>query len=216
MDKPTLSVHEAIFTARSMRHFKPNSVSQEQLEYIIEAATMAPSAGNGQMWSFVVVADPEQRRRIAEAYREVGRAYIRDSILADPNIPADRERVYTKAMHNVEHLDEAPVIIIPCLPMRAPDDADIASGAFSTIYPACQNIILAARALGLGTVLITLATDYSPIKPQEADSLNKILDLPDGVTTAAIIPVGYPKGNWDRPWRKPWQETIHWDRWTSS
>ena len=213
MDEPTLSVHEAIFTARSMRHFKPDPIPREKLEYVIEAATMAPSAGNMQSWSFVVVTDDEQRGRIAEAYREVGRAYIRDSVLADPDIPEDRERVYTKAMHNVEHLDEAPAIIIPCLPSRAPDNADVSSGSFSTIYPACQNIILAARALGLGTVLITLATDYSPVKPQESASLTEILDLPEEVTTAAIIPIGYPKGNWGRPWRKPWQESTHWERW---
>ena len=115
-----LSVHEAIFTTRSMRHLKPDPVSRADLEYIIEAATMAPSAGNTQMWSFVVVTDPEQIAKIGAAYRDVGERYIGDGVLADPNITADRRRVYSKAMHNVEHLDQSPAIIVPCLHGRAP------------------------------------------------------------------------------------------------
>ena len=97
-----LSVHEALFTTRAMRHLRPDPVPREDLEYLIEAATMAPSAGNLQMWAFVVVTD-------------------------------------------VEHLDEAPAIIVPCLTVPAPDDANTASGLFGSIFPAIQNLLLAAR-----------------------------------------------------------------------
>ena len=61
MDEPTLSVHEAIFTARSMRHFKPDPIPREKLEYVIEAATMAPSAGNMQSWSCLLYTSPSPR-----------------------------------------------------------------------------------------------------------------------------------------------------------
>lgn len=208
-----VTVHEAIFTTRSMRRLKPDPVPREDLEYIIEAATMAPSAGNTQMWAFVVVTNRGQIARIGAAYREVGERYIRDGVLADPEITPDRQRVYSKAMHNVEHLDESPAIIVTCLRGRAPDNADIASGSFSSTYPAVQNILLAARSRGLGTVLLTLATDYSPVKPEETAEVREVLGLPEDVTISALIPVGYPEGPWGRPWRKPWQACTHWDRW---
>ena len=208
-----LSLHEAIFTTRSMRHLKPDPVPREDLEYILEAATMAPSAGNLQMWSFVVVTEAAQRQKLAAAYREVGRQYIRDGVLADPNTDDDRRRVYGKALHNVEHLDEAPVIIVACLTLPCPDDAAVASGFFGSIYPAIQNLLLAARSRGLGSVLLTLATEQSPIAPVEHPGVREILDLPEGVESVALIPVGYPQGEWGRPWRNPWQDCSHWQRW---
>ena len=208
-----LSLHEAIFTTRSMRHLKPDPVPREDLEYILEAATMAPSAGNLQMWSFVVVTEAAQRQKLAAAYREVGRQYIRDGVLADPNTDDDRRRVYGKALHNVEHLDEAPVIIVACLTLPCPDDAAVASGFFGSIYPAIQNLLLAARSRGLGSVLLTLATEQSPIAPVEHPGVREILELPEGVESVALIPVGYPQGEWGRPWRNPWQDCSHWQRW---
>lgn len=209
-----LSVNEAIFSTRAMRHFKSDPVPREDLEYLVEAATMAPSAGNLQMWAFVVVTDAEQRSELAEAHREAGNGYIRDIILADPDTDDDRRRVYTRAMHNVKHLDEAPAIIVACLTQPVPDDASVASGFFGSIYPAIQNILLAARSRGLGSVLITLASDYSPIKPVENRSVRDILNLPENVNAVALIPIGYPRGSWGKPWRKPWQDCAHWDRWT--
>jgi nitroreductase len=208
-----LSLHEAIFTTRSMRHLKSDPVPREDLEYILEAATMAPSAGNLQMWSFVVVTEAAQRQKLAAVYREVGRQYIRDGVLADPDTDDDRHRVYSKALHNVEHLDEAPVIIVACLTLPCPDDAAVASGLFGSIYPAIQNLMLAARSRGLGSVLLTLATEQSPIAPVEHPAVREILDLPEGVESVALIPIGYPQGSWGRPWRTPWQDCSHWERW---
>ena len=210
-----MSLHEALFTTRSMRHLKSDPVPRGDLEYMIEAATMAPSAGNMQIWAFVVVTEQAVREQIAAAYREVGRQYIRDDVLADPNTDDDRRRVYTKAMHNVEHLEEAPVIIVPCLTMPCPDDAAVGSGLFGSIYPAAQNLMLAARSRGLGSVLLTLATDYSPIETAEATPVRDLLGLPDNVRTVGLIPVGYPVGSWGRPWRQDWRSTAHWERWGS-
>ena len=209
-----LSVDEALFTTRAMRHLKPDPVPRQDLEYLIEAATMAPSAGNLQMWAFIVVTDEVQRQRLASLHREIGAKYIRDTILADPNTDDDRRRVYTKAMHNVEHLDEAPAIIVACLTQPCPDDAGVASGFFGSIFPAIQNILIAARSKGLGGVLITLGSDYAPFMPEDNPSIGEILDLPDSVKAVALIPVGYPRGKWGKPWREPWQACIHWEAWT--
>jgi len=209
-----LSLHDAIFTTRAMRHLKSNPVPREDLEYIIEAATMAPSAGNLQLWSFVVVTEQPLREQIAAAYREAGRVYIRDSVLTDPNTSDDQRRVYNKAMHNVEHLDQAPVIVVGCLNVPCPDDAAVNSGLFGSIYPALQNLMLAARARELGSTLLTLGTDYCPVGELQTDSVRKILHLPDHVHAVALVPIGYPVGNWGRPWRKSWQDCTHWERWS--
>ncbi len=208
-----LSLDEAIFSTRAMRHFRPDPVPREDLEYLIEAATMAPSAGNLQMWAFVIVTDPERRSLLAAAHREVGNQYIRDGVLADPDTDDDRRRVYTRAMHNVDHLDEAPAIIVACLTQPCPDDASVASGFFGSIFPAVQNIMLTARSRGLGTVLITLASDYSPIRTIENRSVRDIIKLPDNVKAVAMIPVGYPRGAWGRPRRETWQDCTHWEQW---
>ena len=210
-----LSVHEALFTTRAMRRLRPDPVPREDLEYLIEAATMAPSAGNLQMWAFVVVTDAEQRRRIADLHREAGRQYIRDGVLASADTDDYRRRVYTKAMHNVEHLDEAPAIIVACLTVPAPDDAAVASGLFGSIFPAVQNLLLAARSKGLGGVLITLGTDYSPVPVNDNPDIGEVLGLPENAKAVALVPVGYPVGEWGRPWRQPWQDCTHWDSWSN-
>ncbi len=211
-----ISLHEAIFTGRAVRHLSRAPVARADLEYLVEAATMAPSAGNLQMWSFVVVTDPVQMSRMAETHREVGRRYIRDGVLADPNTDAERRRIYTGAMQNVEHLDQAGALLVACLTLPCPDDASVASGLFGSIYPSVQNILLAARARGLGAVLITLATDYSPIGPEKTEAIRDILELPRGVVAVALIPVGHPERPFGRPRRDPWQKSLHWERWSGS
>jgi len=208
-----LTLHDALFTTRSMRHLRPEPVPRADLEYIIEAATMAPSAGNLQLWAFVVVTERETREQIAAAYREAGRAYIENGVLADSATGDDQRRVYTQAMHNVEHLEEAPAIVVPCLTIPCPDSAAVSSGLFGSIYPAIQNLMLAARSRGLGSVLLTLATDYCPAGTLESPSVREILGLPDPVRAVALIPVGQPAGRWGRPWRRPAPDCTHWERW---
>ena len=214
MTRP-ISLHEAIFSTRAIRHLKTSPIDRSDLEYLIEAATMAPSAGNMQMWSFVVVTDRGQMRRMAETHREVGRRYIRDGVLRDPQIDDERRGIYRGAMHNVENLDQAGAIIVACLTMPCPDNASVASGLFGSIYPAVQNILLAARARGLGSVLITLGTDYSPVSPEETSQIREILTLPRGIRAVALIPVGYPKRQFGRPSRNAWEDCLHWDRWSA-
>ena len=208
-----LLVEEALFSTRSMRHLKADPVPDEDLKFIIEAATMAPSAGNLQMWAFVIVTERAMRAEIAATYREAGSGYVKDMVLADPETDDGKRRVYTKAMHNVEHLDEAPVIIVACLTQPSPDDSAVASGMFGSIYPAIQNMLLAARSRDLGGVLLTLGTDYCPIKLSRAKPVREILGLPDDIRAVALIPIGYPKGSWGRPLRDPVENCIHWNGW---
>lgn len=209
----SISVDKAIFTTRSMRRLRPDPVPIEDIEHIVEAATMAPSAGNYQMWAFVAVTDEIIRKKIGAAYRESGNSYIRDTVLVDPSTNAEQVRVYSKAMYTVEHLAEAPVIIVACSTIAIPNDSAIAAGPFGSLFPSIQNLMLAARGRGLGSVLLTLATDHAPFPPTENTSVREILNLPEGVETVAIIPVGYPKGQWSRPRRDENLKVLHWNSW---
>lgn len=210
----TLSVEEAIFTTRSMRRLKSDPVPKEDLEFIVEAATMAPSAGNYQMWAFVVVTDRDLIDEISLAYAESGSAYIKDTVLANPETPPEQQVVYGQAIYTVDKLKEAPAIVVACLTQPCPDNAAAASGLFGSIYPAAQNLMLAARSRGLGSVLLTLATDYCPIGNTTAKPVRDIVGLPEDTHAVALIPVGYPVGSWGRPRRKDYRETLHFNTWT--
>jgi nitroreductase len=201
-----LTAHEAIYSLRAMRRLKPDAVPVEDLRYLVDAATQAPSASNSQDWAFVVVTDPDQRRRLGELYRAIGRKVIRDRILASGELPDEAERVYRRAMILVEHLGEAPALIVIALRGEPPATAAEGSAWYGSIYPAIQNLMLAARARGLGTTLTTLH------KLRE-DAVKAILDIPDAFETIALIPVGYPQGRWGRPLRGPSSAITHWDRW---
>ena len=203
---PDLSAHEAIYSLRAMRRLKPDTVPEEDLRYIVDAATQAPSAANSQDWAFVVVTDPEQRRRLGEVYRAIGRKVIRDRALASGELPDEVERVYRRAMILVEHLGEAAALILVALRGTPPTTAAEGSAWFGSIYPAIQNLMLAARTRGLGTTLTTLH------KLREND-VKAILGIPDAFETIALIPVGYPQGRWGRPLRGPSSAVTHWDRW---
>jgi nitroreductase len=203
---PDLSAHEAIYSLRAMRRLKPDAVPEEDLRYLVDAATQAPSASNSQDWAFVVVTDPDQRRRLGELYRSIGREVIRDRILPSGTLSDQAERVYRGAMILVEHLGEAPALIVVALRGTPPASAAEGSAWYGSIYPAIQNLMLAARTRGLGTTLTTLH------KIRE-DDVKAILGIPDGFETIALIPVGYPQGRWGRPLRTPSSAVTHWDRW---
>jgi nitroreductase len=203
-----LTLHDAIYSLRAMRRLEPDPVAREDLEYIVDAATQAASAENAQDWAFVVVTEPERRQALGEIYRDIGNRVIRDRFLASGALEADRERVYRNAMVLVEHMGDAPALIV--IARRGPPPADPAESSawYGSIYPAIQNLMLAARARGLGTTLTTLH------KLREAD-VKATLAIPDDYETVALIPVGHPRGRWGRPKRAPSSRVTHWERWGS-
>ncbi len=203
-----LDVHEALFSLRAMRRLRPDPVPEADLAYLVEAATQAPSGTNAQRWAFVVVTDPETRRRLGEIYRELGERYIRDAGLASGRLDESATKVYRNALWLVDHLGEAPALILACVEGRPPREPAAASTYYGSIFPAIQNLMLAARARGLGSTLTTLH------KAREGD-VRAVLGIPDHVETVALIPVGYPRGRFGRPLRRPAWEVTHWDRWQS-
>ncbi len=192
---------DVVRTQRAMRRLRADPVSDEDLWTMLDAAIHAPSGGNAQGWNFIVVRDEATKRQIAEWYLDgwskvYGRA--REAMLANGAMA----RTYRSADHLANHLAEVPVLIIAC--QRNNGGADLSAGA--SIYPAVQNLMLAARALGLGTTLTTLH------RLHEKD-VKQLLGVPDNVDTMALIPVGYPRGKFGEPPGLPAEKVTYWDRW---
>ena len=195
-----ISLFDAMNTQRAIRYFKPDPVPQEALDKILEAASKAPSGTNRQMWHFVIVQDDEKRAKLSDIYRRAGRNALPNlQWLQDAN-----PRILRSATHLIEHMDDAPVLLLACIEHGG--ETNLTTG--SSIYPAVQNILLAARGLGLGSVLTTFHKQYE-------GEVREIFGIPDNVETAALLPIGYPSDGvrYGPTRRKPIEEVTHWDGW---
>jgi len=221
-----IGLFEAMYSARALRRFKPDPVPEEMLARILDAAIRAPSAGNAQNWAFVVVRDPERRRGLGVIYRKA--ADIVSAIYAargrPPHMNEDEfRRLMSSGSYLWDHIAEAPVLLVACLrrevlppasalppavQARFEDEREYAMRrAGASIYPAVQNIVLACRALGLGTLITTNHMLYE-------DEVKALLELPDDVQTYALMPIGYPQGRFGPVKRRPLSEVVYLDRWT--
>ena len=197
------SLFDAMYTNRSIRQFRSDSVPEALLERILDAAIRAPSGTIRQHWRFLVLRDPDLRARVGALYGDVFReVYNPDRVPAS----AQQARVLRSAAYLAEHMGhEPPVLILACLE-NAPGDPPATRIAGSSIYPAVQNLMLAARALGLGTCLTTIHVR------REAE-VKGLLGIPDHVDTYALIPLGYPATPFGPLTRKPVAEITFHDRW---
>ena len=201
---------EVVHSQRSIRKFKPDDVPDDVLWQMLDAAIRAPSGSNTQPWIFVVIKDAAKRQAIAQALRETGRvedmASRFEAVKADPV----RRRSLGAAVEMFRDIAKAPVIIIPCLYNVTSPNTDANSLlAGSSIYGAVQNLMLAARTLGVGTVLTTFQQFIQP-------TLAKELGIPDDALATCVIPVGYPDGQRFGPTtRKPAETVTYWDSWGS-
>lgn len=197
---------EAVSTQRAIRHLKPDPIPDDVIRRLLETAICAPSGGNRQGWSFVVVKDAALRARIGALYRQcfdelLKLPYYKDAAAAPPDSPA--AKVVASSRHLADHLGEAPVLIVACLDVEGASPG-ITMGA--SIYPAVQNLLLAARALGIGSTLTT-------IHRFRDSELKALLRIPPAIETAALIPLGYPLGKFGRAPRKPVENVTYEDRW---
>jgi nitroreductase len=200
-------IFEVIGTQRAMRRLKPDPVPEEHIRKILWAATRAPNGGNVQPWRFLVVRDAAKKKGLQEIYSAQWSKYISAGGAARPPMAPEEqrsmERSFERGQYLADHLHEVPVIIIPC-GFLLPVNTGIASG--SSIFPAIQNMMLAARALGLGTVLTTLHR-------HDEDAVRALLKIPENAHTAALIPIGWPVGKFGAGPRKPVEEVTYWDEW---
>lgn len=220
-----LGLFEAMYTARSLRHFKPDPVPEALITQVIDAAIRASSGGNTQHWYFIVVRDAEKKRQLAALYRKAS-DYASAMYASRPKPDHLTDEQYRQFLANSgylwDHLAESPVILVPCLTKRdlpertslpevvqARYDLHIANThrvSGSSIYPAIQNIILACRGLGLGTVITTNHMLYEP-------EVKAVLGIPEHISTFALMPIGYPTRRYGPLTRKPVAEVTFADGW---
>ncbi len=196
-----MDVFEVINTTRAMRRLKPEPVPDDLIWKLMGAAIRAPSGGNRQPWGFIVVRDEDTKKKIAGWYLDAWNksyAMMKHAATADPA----GARTYASADHLANHLAEAPVLIIAAV--RSGDVGTSPAGSY--IYPAVQNLMLAARALGLGTTLTTLHRAHE-------SEVKELLGIPDDIETMALIPIGWPEGKFGSGPRRPVEEVTHWETW---
>jgi nitroreductase len=212
-----LNADHLLSTTRSVRRRLDltRPVDLKLIEQCLDLAQQAPSGGNQQGWSFVVVTDPHKRRALGALYKQGWEAYlqsIRARLASEARASTSRRdilRVYRSAQYLADHMGDVPILVIPCINGRT-DGAGAAEQAshWGSILPAVWSFMLAARARGLGTCWTTLHLQHE----REAADL---LGIPyDHVTQAAMIPVAHTIGEQFRPGpRKPLDTIVHWDQW---
>jgi nitroreductase len=205
MPEETRDLFEIMATTRSMRRLKPDPVPAELIRKILEAGVSAPSGGNMQRWRFIVVRDAKIKQTIGAYYKRAWDEVVAPRYGAGEPAPGTTperfKRMLGAAQYLADHIHEAPVWIVPCLEGATPTRT-----AGSSIYPAVQNMLLAARALGLGATLTTLYLNFE--KEVEA-----ALGLPTDMHSYAILPIGYPMGRFGPVRRVPLADVVYEDRW---
>jgi nitroreductase len=195
----SMPLGEAIFTQRAIRRLKPDSIPDDAVQAILEAAIRAPSASNKQPWHFLVVRDAEQRRRLGEIYHDAWWAKRRDAGITGPEQIAPDDRVAQSAMRLADHFGEAPIVVLVCAESKTMIDV-------TSVIPATQNLLLAARALGIGGTITSL-------HPSVAGRMAEAFGIPEGVEVVYCVPLGYPQGNFGPTSRKPLADVTSLDRW---
>ena len=204
-----ISLFEAMHSQRSIHRFTPDPVSDEEITTILRAAVRAPSGGNSQPWHFLVVRDRDLKRRIGEYHGKATLEARRERGAAPP--PASQPLLAADWL--AQHMEDVPVLVLACVELNtrssSPDEPsrDLFTGG-ANIYPAIQNLMLAARGLGLGTALTTRFRRYER-------EIKELLGIPANVEVAALIPMGHPgEGeHFGGSRRKPVKEVTFYNRW---
>lgn len=192
--QPITEVSELFRHQRAVRSFSDREVDEATVEELLTAATHAPSGSNTQPWRFIVVRDVDVKAQLDEVYESV---FAETRASGAPGQGTDRQA-----------WAEVPVLIVACVRVPARTGrSGIQTGA--SIYPACQNLMLAARAMGLGSVLTT----RHRVKRQE---IHELLGIPEGWDSAAIIPLGWPDRSYGPNRRPPVSEVMMRDRWSGA
>ena len=195
----SMPIGEAMFSQRSIRRFRPDPIPTQDLQVILEAAIRAPSGGNRQPARFLVLNDPKIIREFGALYREAWWAKRRDEKrpwTSREQIPAE-DRGSTSAARLADEIKDAPCIILALTTSR--------NGA-SSVIPSVQNLMLAARALGIGSVPTTLHA-------QVLERVYALLGIPAELEFHLCIPLGYPRGKFGPLARKPVAEVAYAERW---
>lgn len=195
---------DALETQRAIRRLRPDPVDDATILRCLELATKAPSGSNLQGWEWVVVRDPEIKHQLARLNRQAWSVIKRAYQLGNRS-EAER-RVIDAVQWQADHFEEVPVVVVACAKgIRLGLPAIATSTFYGSVYPAVQNLLLAARALGLGATLTTLPVWSSLLA-------RRTLGLPWSVSPVAAIPMGWPRGKHGPTTRRPVEQAVHLDR----
>jgi nitroreductase len=213
-DRFGMPLGEAMRTQRSIRRLKPDPVDDQLIRSLIALATKAPTGGSRRYAEFIVVRDREVKRRLGRLNRVAWRTY--GSVW---RFFARNDEKTLRALKAVDVLvdnyEDVPVVIIACVRwnsygpivsgIRLPFPDFMASIYYGSIFPAVQNLLLAARAVGLGASLTVM--------PLWSTFLAKrVLNMPIWSSPVAVIPMGWPVGRYGPTTRPPLDEYLHYDR----
>ena len=207
-----MPLEAAMMTQRAVRRLLPDPVDEVLVLKCIELALRAPTGNDGQIWEFVVVKDIRAKEKLAKRYRQAWK--IQHAVVLRRAIAEDESmaKIARSIQWQIDHFTEIPVLVVPCLRLGVRDGRlpfvrmpHVAESAYwGSIYPSVQNLLLAARAMGLGASLITL-----PLWSQA--SARRILGLPGSLTPCCIVPLGWPRGRYGPTTRKPVEQVAHRD-----
>jgi nitroreductase len=200
-----LSPDELLTTTRAVRKRLDlaRPVERELLDQCFEVALQAPSAGNQQSWHFVLATDRPKKTAIADLYRK---SKLKND---PPTTTPEARRMMDSSAYLAEHLDEVPVLVIPCIEGRIEDASPVVRAVtWGSILPATWSFMLAARSRGLGTAWTALHLEY---EREAAD----ILGIPyEEVMQVAMIPVAHTIGSEFKPGaRVELNQQLHWNSW---
>jgi nitroreductase len=192
-----MPVGEAMFTQRAIRRLKPDPIPMEDLRMVLEAAIKAPNGGNAQAARFLLVTDRDLIQKFGAIYKEAWWAKRRDQGWKTFEDLPKGGSSYRNAAQLAEDIKDAPAIIFAF---------GANGGNASSVFPATQNLMLAARALGIGTCPTTLHAEVM-------DRFRALFNIPESAAFYFCIPLGYPKGNFGPTTRKPTTEVSYFNTW---
>lgn len=202
-----MPLEEAMRTQRAIRRLRPDPVDDDLVLHLLDLAIRAPSGSNAQNWEFVVVKDPAVKKRLARLNRMAWNLYGRIARrVSEARGDEASLRIIRAVQWQADHFEEIPVLIVACIRGFTPPWPPVAAiSVYGSIFPAVQNLLLAARAAGLGAALITL--------PLWSRTLARCaLGLPWNVAPCAVIPLGWPRGRYGPNRRRPVEEVVSLDR----
>lgn len=202
-----MPLEEAMSTQRAIRRLKTDPVDDALVLRVIELALKAPTGSNAQNWEFIVVRDPVVKAKLGRLNRMAWRLYGGiGKRMAERQGDEAMQKIIKAVAWQADHFEEIPVIVVACLrSVILPWPPAIASSMYGSIYPSVQNLLLAARAAGLGAALITLPL-WSKFLAQRA------LGLPFSIAPCAVIPLGWPMGRYGPTRRRPVEQVVSLDR----
>lgn len=193
------SFFEVVYTTRALRRFRPDPVPEEVLFQLLDAAIRAPSGQNAQDWRFVIVRDRAVKERMQRWAEEAWRRYSARFPDVDA-LPRSQRLSLRSVEHLVRHFAEVPVVIVVC-GLRGRHTTPGGS-----IFPAVQNLLLTARALGLGGSIFNLALG-------NREELRACLGIPESNEIFCALPLGYPQDRHGPVRRKPVKDVAYLERW---